>query len=55
MINQGINKLSPNQNQKGNHFVKIKIVIPNKLTEKEKKLFEELSKVEAKIIQNYGD
>ena len=52
---QGITKLAPNQNQKGHHYIKFKIVVPNKLNEPQKKLFEELSKVEEKINQNYGD
>ena len=52
---QGITKLAPNQNQKGHHFIKFKIIIPNKLSEAQRKAFEELSNVEEKINQNYGD
>lgn len=54
-ICKGITKLAPNQNQKGNHFIKFKIAVPNKLNENEKKLYEELSKFEEKISQSYGD
>ncbi|KAM3126784.1 hypothetical protein pb186bvf_021105 [Paramecium bursaria] len=43
---QGINKLPPNQNQKGDHIVNLKVVIPTKLSDKQKQLFEELSKLE---------
>jgi hypothetical protein len=30
-------------------------MIPNKLTEEQKILFENLSKVEDKVVQNYGE
>ncbi len=30
-------------------------MIPNKLNETQKNLYEELSKVEDKIVQNYGE
>lgn len=30
-------------------------MIPNKLNEEQKKLFENLSKVEDKVVQNYGE
>ena len=43
---QGVQKLPPNNNQKGNHFVTIKIVIPKKLSEEQKKVMEAFSKVE---------
>jgi molecular chaperone DnaJ len=55
LINYGITKLAPNQNQKGNHFVKFKIVIPNKLNDQQKKVYDELSKVEDAVTQNTGD
>jgi DnaJ-class molecular chaperone len=29
----GISKLPPNQREKGNHYVKVKIAIPKKLTD----------------------
>jgi DnaJ-class molecular chaperone len=47
--------LAPNQNQKGNHFIKFKIVIPNKVNDQQRKLYEDLAKVEDKVTQNYGD
>ena len=43
---QGVQKLPPNNNQKGNHLVTIKIVIPKKLSEEQKKVMEAFSKVE---------
>jgi DnaJ-class molecular chaperone len=47
--------MAPNQNQKGHHYIKFKILVPNKLNEAQRKLFDDLSKVEDKINQNYGD
>lgn len=55
LLNYGITKLAPNQNQKGHHFIKFKIIIPNKLTAEQRKMFEDLSQVEEKIKQDYGD
>ncbi len=37
---QGVNKLPPNQNTKGNHIVKIKIAIPKKLTDAQRAALE---------------
>lgn len=48
LLNYGVPKLNSN-NQRGHHYVKFKIVIPNKLTEKQKALFEELSKLEENV------
>lgn len=48
LVNYGITKLPPNQTQKGHHFVKFKVVIPNKLNNQQKELFEKLSKIEDK-------
>lgn len=44
--NEGITKLPPNHTQKGDHYVILNIRIPNKLSEKEKKIFEELKEIE---------
>lgn len=55
LLNYGITKLPPNQNQKGHHFIKFKIVVPNKINESQRKLFESLQEVEEKVVQNYGD
>jgi molecular chaperone DnaJ len=55
LINYGITKLPPNQSQKGHHFIKFKIIVPNKLSEQQKKVYEELSRVEDKINQSFGD
>ena len=42
--NHGVSKLAPNENQRGHHFVKIKIKIPKKINSMQKRIFEELSK-----------
>jgi molecular chaperone DnaJ len=49
LLGQGINKLPPNQSQKGNHIVKIKLVIPKKLTDAQKQALEQYAKVEDKL------
>lgn len=41
-------KLPPNQNQKGSHYIKLKIKIPTKLNANMQHLFEEISKYEEK-------
>lgn len=41
--------MPPNQHQKGNHFVKFKIKVPTKLTDKQKELFEALREVEEPV------
>jgi len=46
--NYGISKLNSTSNQKGHHYVKFKIVIPNKLSSQERELYEKLSAVEEK-------
>ena len=46
IVNYGVTKLAPNQNQKGHHFAKIRIIIPKKLNECQRRIFEELSKFE---------
>lgn len=46
LVNQGVPFLPPNQNKKGDHVATFKIVIPKTLTEKQKKLYQELAKDE---------
>ncbi len=53
--NYGITKLPPNQNDKGHHYIKFKVIIPTTLNSQQKAIFEELSKVEDKIIDNTGE
>ena len=48
---KGITKLAPNQHQKGDHYVVLKIQIPNKLNDKQKELFIEIAKFEDKIVE----
>lgn len=55
IANQGITKLPPVNHQKGHHFVKFKVNIPNKLNEVQKGIFEQLSVNEEPIIQNYDE
>ena len=42
----GIPYLAPNQNKKGDHIVTFKVKIPKHLTEKQKKLYEELANID---------
>lgn len=49
LLNYGITKLPPNQTQKGHHYIKFKIAIPNKLNETQRIIYEELSKVEGSV------
>ncbi|CAK94816.1 unnamed protein product (macronuclear) [Paramecium tetraurelia] len=42
----GITKLAPNSNQRGDQVVNLKIQIPTNLNEQQRKLFEELAKLE---------
>ena len=46
LLLQGVQKLPPNHHQKGNHFVKVKIIIPKKLNEAQKKAMEAFAMVE---------
>lgn len=46
IANYGVQKLPPNQHQKGNHFVTIKIIIPKKLNEAQRKAMEAFAKLE---------
>jgi DnaJ-class molecular chaperone len=41
-----VQKLPPNHHQKGNHFVTVKIIIPKKLNEAQKKAMEAYAKIE---------
>lgn len=50
--NYGITKLPPNQTEKGHHYVKIKIAIPNKLSPIQKDAYVKLSEVEDKVEEN---
>lgn len=36
ITNYGIQKLPPNEGEKGNHYVTIKVTIPKKLTEEQR-------------------
>jgi len=47
-----VQKLPPNQHQKGNHFVTIKIVIPKKLNDEQKKALEAYAKLEDLVMPN---
>jgi molecular chaperone DnaJ len=56
LVNQGAPKLQGSPNQKGHHYVKFKVIIPNKLTSEQKKLFETLQEIEDKPKEiNYDD
>jgi DnaJ-class molecular chaperone len=46
ILHFGVNRLPPNENERGHHFSKIKVVIPKKIDPVERKLFEELHKYE---------
>ena len=46
IANYGVQKLPPNHHQKGNHYVTVKIIIPKKLNEAQKKAMEAYAKVE---------
>ena len=47
--NYGIQKLPPNHHQKGNHYVSIKVVIPKKLTDDQRKAMLAYSKTEPEL------
>ncbi|CAI2368048.1 unnamed protein product [Moneuplotes crassus] len=53
IVQYGINKLPPLQKQRGHHFVKFELEVPKQLTEEQRDLFMEFSKVEKKINQVY--
>ena len=46
--NYGVQKLPPNHHSKGNQYVTLKVVIPKKLSEKQRKAMEMFREVEAK-------
>jgi len=50
LANYGVQKLPPNHHQKGNHFVTIKIVIPKKLSEEQKRAMEQYAKLEDLVM-----
>ena len=52
LLNYGITKLPPNQTEKGHHYVKIKIIIPSKLSPNQKEAYVKLSEVEDKLDDN---
>jgi DnaJ-class molecular chaperone len=43
---QGVTKLAPNQHQKGDHLVTLKIAVPNKLSPEQKAIYEQLRELE---------
>lgn len=43
---QGVTKLAPNQHQKGDHLVTLKIAVPNKLTPEQRAIYEQLRELE---------
>ena len=47
--NYGVNKLPPNNNGRGNHYVHFKIKVPKSLNSDQRKLMEEYSEIETKI------
>lgn len=42
--NYGVTKLSPQEDERGNHFARIKIKIPKKINLYQRRIFEELQK-----------
>lgn len=46
---QGITKLAPHHDQRGDHIVVIKIVIPSSLSPSQKQIIEEYKAVESKL------
>lgn len=52
LSNYGIPHLPPNQNFKGHHYVNFKIQIPKKLSPTQKKIFEDLAKIEKENQNN---
>lgn len=45
----GVNKLPPNQNQKGDQLITFKIAIPNKLTDMQKKALMTYAEIEPQV------
>ena len=46
LANQGVSKLHPNQQQKGDMYVHVVVGIPKTLTPRQREIFEELKKLE---------
>ena len=44
--NQGVTKLAPNQHQKGDHLVTLKVAIPTRLSPQQKEIYEKLRDLE---------
>lgn len=44
--NKGVNKLAPNNHQRGDHYINFKIVVPTNLTPEMRKIYEDLRKLE---------
>jgi DnaJ-class molecular chaperone len=42
-------KLPPNQTQKGNHIVKVRLVVPKKLNDAQRQALEQYAKLEDKL------
>ena len=50
--NEGVTKLPPNHNQKGDHYIILNISIPSKLSDNERKIFEKLKEIEENNNEN---
>lgn len=48
---QGISKLPPNQNQKGNHYVVFRVMTPKNLTREQEILFNDIRSIEQPVDQ----
>ena len=46
LANEGVTKLAPNQNQKGDMYIHINVTIPKNLTPKQREIFEQLKALE---------
>lgn len=44
---QGVTKLAPNQHQRGDHLITLKIAVPNKLSPEQRAIYEQLRELEA--------
>jgi len=47
----GVSKLAPNQNDRGDHYVVFKVLVPTNLSENQADLFRRLAQTEQKIDQ----
>ncbi|OMJ91962.1 hypothetical protein SteCoe_5397 [Stentor coeruleus] len=50
----GIQYLPPNQNKRGDHVITFKIKVPKKLTDEQKKLYEQLAQIEYNNISDHN-